>query len=265
MPPGEAIPAQQSESTRLLAPDEPAPFFEHNGDGASPFLLVCDHAGNRLPKMLGTLGVAAADLTRHVAWDVGIAPTARSLAEALDAPLIMSTYSRLLIDCNRNPEVASSMPKVSEVTTVPGNENITPDEAGVRVREIFAPYHEAIARRLDQRQSAGRTTVLIALHSFTPVFGGIPRPWHCGVLYNRYSDLALALQRLLQDDPQLVVGNNEPYSVTDDTDYTIPVHGERRGIPHVAIEIRHDLIETEAGQQQWAALLARLLPKAAGV
>jgi predicted N-formylglutamate amidohydrolase len=248
---------------QLLAADEPPAVIEARSDGASPFLLVCDHAGRRIPRRLGDLGVNAGDLTRHIAWDVGIEGVGCALAGRFDACLIMQPYSRLVIDCNRKPGVASSISKVSELTTIPGNENVSAEDAGQRRREIFAPYHDAITRRLDQRLQAGQPTILIALHSFTPVFGGIPRPWHCGLLYNRDRALAAPLLGLLRADPALVVGDNEPYSVTDDTDYTIPVHGEQRNVPHVAIEIRHDLIDHEIGLRKWTDKLADLLPKAA--
>ena len=133
----------------------------------------------------------------------------------------------------------------------------------MRAREIFAPYHDAIARQLDERKRAGRRTVLISLHSFTPVYGGLARPWQVGVLYNRDAAFARVLLDLLRGERDLTVGDNEPYTVDDETDYTIPVHGEQRGIPHVAIEIRQDLIGAEDGQRLWADRLAKLLPMAA--
>jgi predicted N-formylglutamate amidohydrolase len=246
---------------RLLASDEPAAVEEYRAAGVSPFLLVCDHAGCRVPRNVN-LGIADADLARHIGWDIGIAGVGRKLADRLDAALIMQPYSRLVIDCNRKPGVPSSISKVSEVTTIPGNEIVSEDEAAARVREIFSPYHDTIVQRLDERKKTDRETILFALHSFTLVFGGIPRPWHCGMLYNRYRGLAAALIDLLRADKSLVVGDNEPYSVTDDTDYTIPVHGEQRGLVHAAIEIRHDLIDNEAGQSAWAERLADLLPRA---
>jgi predicted N-formylglutamate amidohydrolase len=249
----------------LLEPDEPAAVIEYRSGGLSPFFLVCDHAGHRIPRKLGNLGIRAQDIARHIGWDIGIADVGCALADRLDAALVMQPYSRLVIDCNRKPSAASSISKVSDVTTIAGNENVSTEEAEARRRDIFAPYHDTITRRLDERRKAERPTVLIALHSFTPVFGGIPRPWHCGLLYNRYRKLAAPLLDLLRADPALVVGDNEPYSVTDDTDYTIPAHGEQRGIPHVAIEIRHDLIDNDTGQREWADKLAVLLPRAAAM
>ena len=247
----------------LLAPDEPAAVIDYRSGGASPFLLVCDHAGRRIPRRLHDLGLSAADRARHIAWDIGIAGVGRALAERLDACLIMQPYSRLVIDCNRPPGTLESIVTESDGTNIAGNQNLSAPEADLRAREIFAPYHDAIARQLDERKRAGRRTVLISLHSFTPVYGGLARPWQIGVLYNRDASLARALLALLRSERGLTVGDNEPYTVDDETDYTIPVHGERRGIPHVAIEIRQDLIGAEDGQRLWAERLADLLPKAA--
>ena len=247
----------------LLAPDEPPAVVEYRPAGTSPFLLVCDHAGRRIPRRLHDLGLSEADRVRHIAWDIGIAGVGRELADRLDACLIMQPYSRLVIDCNRPPGSPESIVSVSDGTPIPGNANLSAHEAELRAREIFAPYHSAIARHLDERKRAGRATILISLHSFTPVYGGVARPWQIGVLYNRHDALAEALLALLRGRGDLTVGDNEPYTVDDETDYTIPVHGERRGIAHVAIEIRQDLIAEESGQRQWAERLAELLPKAA--
>ncbi len=247
----------------LLAPDEPPAVAEYRAAGASPFLLVCDHAGRRIPRRLHNLGLGEADLARHIALDIGIAGVGHYLADRLDACLIMQLYSRLAIDCNRPPGTLESIVETSDGTLVPGNANLSAHDAALRAREIFTPYHGAITRHLDERKSAGRETILISLHSFTPVYGGMARPWQAGVLYNRYRALADALRKALSAPGDLSVGDNEPYTVDDETDYTIPVHGEARGIPHVAIEIRQDLIGEEAGQREWAARLADVLPKAA--
>ncbi len=250
------------DTPKLLVDSEPAAVATAHENGASPFLFLCDHAGRRIPKKLGDLGVSEIELRRHIAWDVGIEPVARTLAASFDAHLIMQPYSRLVIDCNRRPGSKTSISTVSEATDVPGNYDLSAEDAAARVREIFDPYHQTVTHTLNDRRDAGRETILVALHSFTPVYAGIPRPWHAGVLYNRYPKLALALFELLQAEGDLTVGNNEPYSVSDDTDYTIPVHGEQRGLMHVAIEIRHDLIEDARGQKAWAERLARLLPRA---
>ncbi len=247
---------------RLLAADEPAPVTVHNESGASPFLIVADHAGNLMPRALRRLGVPDSECERHIAWDIGVAAVARLLADALDATLIQQNYSRLVIDCNRTPGSETSMPDVSELTPIPGNVGLNERGRAARVREIFRPYHDAIESELDRRRRAGRPAALIAMHSFTPSFMGVTRPWQAGVLYNRDPRFAHLLIALLQRESGLVVGDNEPYSVTDASDYTIPVHGERRGLHHVAIEIRQDLIADDKGQSDWGARLARLLPQA---
>jgi predicted N-formylglutamate amidohydrolase len=247
---------------RLLAADEPHPVTVHREDGRSPFLLVADHAGNAIPRALNSLGVTEAERARHIAWDIGIAALSRMLVDALDATLIQQTYSRLVVDCNRPPDAESSMPEISEFTPVPGNVSLSTAAKAARLREIFQPYHDRIEAELDRRQQAGRSVALISMHSFTPIYKGLARPWHAGVLYYRDRRLAHPLLRLLEREPGLVVGDNEPYDVSDATDYTIPVHGERRGLPHVAIEVRQDLIADEAGQRAWSARLTRLLPQA---
>jgi predicted N-formylglutamate amidohydrolase len=250
---------------QLLRADEEPAFAIHRPAGASAFFFTCDHASRRIPARLGDLGLPESELVRHIAWDIGIEPVARRLADALDGTLVLQRYSRLVIDCNRPPAVAASIPVISERTAIPGNENLNEAERAARVREIFEPYHRAIATELDNRQDAGRPTILIAMHSFTPVYAGVARPWHIGMLYRANGPdtrLAGALLKLLREEKGLVVGDNEPYAVSDQTDYGIPVHAEKRGLPHVGIEIRQDLIAEEKGQREWAERLARLLPRA---
>jgi predicted N-formylglutamate amidohydrolase len=247
---------------KLLAADEPAAVTTYDESGSSPLLLVADHAGNIMPRSLGRLGIETAECEQHVAWDIGIAGLARILADALDATLMQQNYSRLVIDCNRPPEVATSIPEISELTPIPGNVGLSEAGRAARMREIFTPYHERIGAALDRRKQDGRATVLVALHSFTPVFKGVTRPWHVGVMYNRDPRFAREVLALLRKEPGLVVGDQEPYAVSDTSDYTIPVHGERRGLPHVLIEIRQDLIADKSGQRAWALILARLLPRA---
>ena len=245
----------------LLSEDEPAPVVIDHPDGASDFFLVCDHAGRRMPRRLGQLGVPDAEMERHIAYDIGAASVAVQLADALDATLIRQIYSRLVIDCNRDPSVPSSIPEISESTPIPGNVGLTEAEREARRVELFLPYHTAITAALDARVERAQPTAFVAVHSFTPVYKGEVRPWHVGVLYNRDARLSLLLKRLLLDEGDLVVGNNEPYFVNDLTDYSIPVHAERRGLPYLELEIRQDLIADPAGQSEWAARLIRLLPQ----
>ncbi|MET0166745.1 MAG: N-formylglutamate amidohydrolase [Vicinamibacterales bacterium] len=251
-----------STKRRLIAPDEPDPVVVRRTKGRSPFFLTCDHAGRRVPRALGDMGMAAAEFERHIAWDIGAAAVSRLMSDALDAPLVEQVYSRLVIDCNRDPSVASAMPEVSELTAIPANVGLSQAARTARIEEIFEPYHAVIARLLEERAQDGRETILVAMHSFTPVFKGFVRPWHVGVLYNRNPGAARILFDLFEKEGGLVVGDNQPYHISDDTDYGIPVHGERRGIPHVELEIRQDLIANERGQAAWAERLCRLLPKA---
>jgi predicted N-formylglutamate amidohydrolase len=246
----------------LLDTDEPNPVTLDNESGRSVFFLTCDHGGRAIPRQLGRLGLAEPDTMRHIAWDIGIAEVGRLLSRRLDAALIMQTYSRLVIDCNRDPTVTSSIPEISEETQIPGNRGLRETARAARIGEVFRPYHDRIAAALDRRRAEGRAAVLVALHSFTPVFIGVSRPWHVGILFNRDARLARPLLALLRAEGELTVGDNEPYRVTDQSDYTVPVHGERRGLPHVEIEIRQDLIGEPSGQAAWAERLARLLPAA---
>jgi predicted N-formylglutamate amidohydrolase len=246
----------------LLTAGDPAPFRVEHASGASAFVLICDHAGRAFPRKLGNLGVAAADLERHIAWDIGAAEVGRRLAPRLDAFFITQSYSRLVIDANRHPGSPQSIVELSEHTAIPGNVGLTREAADQRAREIFHPYHLRIAEELDTRAQRGQPTILVTLHSFTPVFMQHARAWHAGVLYHRDMRFAHAMLELLRDEPTLVVGDNEPYSASEATDYALVVHGERRGLLNVEIEIRQDLIAHAAGQEEWAARLARLLERA---
>jgi predicted N-formylglutamate amidohydrolase len=244
--------------SRLLGGEDVPPVFEDNIAGRSPFLLTCDHYGRLIPRMLGDLGVPESELSRHIAWDIGIAGVAEALSRHLGAHLIAQRYSRLVIDCNRPPATASSIPRISEATVIGGNEGIARGAAELRREAIFDPYHRRIADVIEQRLSDGVPTVLVSLHSFTPVYAGVERPWHIGTLYHRDTRLPALLVKLLRAEADLVVGDNEPYAVSDETDYTIPVHGEARGLMNTGIEIRQDLIADQAGQKQWAERLARI-------
>ncbi|WP_049769429.1 N-formylglutamate amidohydrolase [Nitrobacter hamburgensis] len=236
-----------------------SPVLEHNVSGASPFLLTCDHYGRMIPDALDDLGLPESERQRHIAWDIGIAAVAERVSAALDAHLIAQRYSRLVIDCNRPPGVASSIPALSEATVIPGNEGISQAEAAARRRAIFEPYHRRIKEAIDGRLTRRRATVLVSLHSFTPVYAGVARPWHVGTLYHRSTVLPHLLLSLLRAEGDLVVGDNKPYAVSDLTDYTIPVHGEARGLMNTGIEIRQDLIGEKAGQARWAERQTRIL------
>ena len=246
----------------LLLADDPSPVRVLREAGQSAFFLTADHAGRTIPRRLGRLGVAEGELDRHIAWDIGIAGVTERLSETLDATTVLQTYSRLVVDCNRDPSVPSSMPEVSEHTAIPGNVGLLDTDRAARVTEIFEPYHARIRALLDARLAAGRRTIYVAMHSFTPVFRGESRAMQVGVLYNRDARLANIMLELLRAEGDLVVGDNAPYAVSDVTDYGVPVHAERRGLAHVEIEIRQDLIADAAGQAAWAARFERLLTAA---
>ena len=239
----------------LLEPDEPSPVEVVGEHSPGPFVFVCDHAGRALPRALGTLGLSEEDLRAHIAWDIGAAGVARRLAQELDSPLFLQRYSRLVIDCNRSLSAPDSIPKQSGGIAIPGNEQVSRLDAAERARTIFHPYHERIAGLIEQRERY----VLVSVHSFTPELYGVKRPFHAGVLYERDTRLAAPLLELLRQEPDLVVGDNEPYKASRATDYAIVEYGEDRGAPYVELEVRQDLIADDAGQELWAARLARLL------
>jgi predicted N-formylglutamate amidohydrolase len=227
--------------------------------GGSPFVLVCEHASNFIPPHYGRLGLPEGELRRHIAWDIGAAALARHLSAALDAPLFLSGISRLVIDANRPLHVPSSIPERSEATDIPGNRGLDAAERALRAARYFTPFHARVAAHLDARQAAGRRAVVVAVHSFTPVYLGVARPWHAGVLYAAAAGLGGALCERLAADPSLVIGDNEPYRTDRLTDYTVPVHGDDRGLPAVLLEIRQDLLGDAAGIAHWAVRLTDAL------
>jgi predicted N-formylglutamate amidohydrolase len=247
------------DTSLLLVKNDVLPVLEENATGRSPFLLTCDHYGRAIPHLLGDLGLPETELARHIAWDIGIAGVANLLSKQLDAHLIGQRYSRLVIDCNRPPRSPSSIALISEATLIPGNEGLAREAVEARQRQVFDPYHRRIAEVIDRRQRDKIPIVLVSLHSFTPVYAGIARPWHVGTLYHRDTRLPSLLLEGLRAQGDLVVGDNEPYAVSEETDYTIPVHGDARGLMNSGIEIRQDLIEEVAGQREWADRLANIL------
>lgn len=230
-----------------------------NEDGASPYVLLCEHASNYIPAHYAGLGLHGPDLGRHIAWDIGAAELARRLSRRLDAPLFLSGYSRLLIDCNRPLLTPTSIPTRSEDTEVPGNQGLTAEERERRAAAYFTPFHDRVASMLDRRQRSGTPTIVVGVHSFTPVFRGVARPWQCGVLYAAAAGFGQALVARLAADPDLNVGDNQPYQIGATTDYTVPVHGDQRGLTAALIEIRQDLLATADGIEDWAQRLAPAL------
>jgi predicted N-formylglutamate amidohydrolase len=250
------------ETASWIAADEPPAFELVNPNGHSRAILTCDHASPRIPRRLGDLGVAEADRLRHVAWDIGTAALARRLARILDAPLVLSGYSRLVVDCNRPLEVASAFCTRSEDVDVPGNLALSDAEKAARADAFYWPYQDAVHELVESRMGHDVLPVMVSIHSFTPVYLGLARPWHVGVHYRLDRRLAALVLEALRADRTLTVGENEPYPVALDEDYTIPVHAELRGLPYVLFEIRQDLLSAEPGIDAWADRLGSLLAKA---
>lgn len=250
----------------LLAEGDPEVHEIVNPAGGSRIVLVCEHAGRRVPASLGDLGLPAAEFDRHIAWDIGAEGLSRHLARLLDARLILQRYSRLVVDCNRPFEAADAVPETSDGTPIPANARLAPSARAQRFAAIHVPFHDRLAALLDAHP-AGARTILVAIHSFTPMLLSQrrARPWHVGLLYNRDGRFSRRLMVALEARrPGLPAAFNEPYWVDDDQDYTIPVHAERRGIEHALVEIRNDLIADGRGQAEWAGLLAEAIAAAAG-
>ena len=236
----------------LLGESDPRTVRRCNPHGASPFLLIGDHAGNAIPASLGDLGLNQTERTRHIAWDIGVEALGQALSDRLDAVFISQTWSRLVIDCNRDPATAGAMPEISDGTTIPGNLALTEDQKRARIEAVHEPYQDAIAAEIARRTAASQPTVLISLHSFTPIWQGAARIWDGGVLHDgRNEGFARALLAALRDLPGLVIGDNEPYRM-DTVDHTVPRHAFSANLPYAEIEIRQDQLADAAGVDVWA-------------
>lgn len=237
-----------------------AAFRTVSGDVASGWLLVCDHAKNTLPARYGTLGLPDTELSRHIGYDIGAEGVTERMAARLHAPAVLSGFSRLLIDPNRGEDDPTLVMRLSDGSIVPGNAHADDAETTYRLNRFYRPYDHAITAAIDQAVAADVPPLIVSIHSFTADWRGSPRPWHVGVLWDRDARLAQPLIDALRQDPELVVGDNEPYTgaLTGDTMYR---HGTRRGIAHALIEIRQDLISDDAGMDHWAGLLTDILAR----
>jgi predicted N-formylglutamate amidohydrolase len=240
------------------------PVAIENVGGAGRFVIACDHASNRLPAELGTLGLSAESLDAHIAWDPGALGVSRALSRRLDAPLIHPTVSRLVIDCNRPLDAPDLIPATSETTAIPGNADLTDAERRRRIAAVHEPYHRALEVLIEERLAAGLQTALVAIHSFTPIFHGAGRPWEVGVVFDRDRRLADPMIDALKAKG-LYVGVNEPYGPTDRVYTTMHWHGEARGLACVMIEIRNDLIRDESEQAEWGERIGAHLASNAAV
>ena len=248
------------QSSILLGSEDPPPFSVINPDAPAPVVLACDHASNALPAALDQLGLGPVELAQHIAWDIGAAQVTRLLAARLNATAVLAGYSRLVIDCNRSPGDPASIVGISDNIVIPGNQAVDDAAAELRLNEAFWPYHHAITQALAHRwrHDRGHAPALIAIHSFTPAMNGFQRPWHLGVLWNRDPRLAGPLLAQFRANPELCVGDNQPYSGRD-VGFTMDAHGSAAGLPHLEIEIRQDLIADEAGCERWAAIVGAAL------
>ena len=237
----------------LLQEDEESPLIAVNEEGRSPYVLMCEHASRLLPKRLGTLGLSEADLSRHIAWDIGAETVARVLSRLIDAPLLLQRYSRLAYDCNRPPESPEAIPEISELTAIPGNQKLSPGAKLARARDIYRPFHDGVSALLDRRAAAGITSMVVSIHSFTPVYKGKPRSVELGILHDRDTVLS---SRLIKSFPKVDARLNEPYGPKDGVLHSLNVHGFSRGLHHAMIEIRNDLVANERGQDEWAQRLS---------
>jgi predicted N-formylglutamate amidohydrolase len=247
----------------LLRPDEPPPFEVLNPDGRAPILLVCDHASNRIPRALGTLGLDEVALGLHVASDIGAEIMTRTMSACLDAPAVLANYSRLVIDLNRPPEHPTSIVETSDDIAVPGNRALDRDAREARLAALFRPYHQAVAERIATVQRRGVPPMVLAVHSFTPRLGGEDRRWQAGILWNRDGRLARALIDGLSTPGDIVVGDNEPYSGRT-LFYTLDIHAGAAGLAHAGIEVRQDLVMEPESAHAWGERLADVVEKLIG-
>jgi predicted N-formylglutamate amidohydrolase len=243
----------------LLGEGDPPPFEVVNRAGRTPLLLVCDHASRIVPQRLGDLGIASGAFERHIAYDIGAAGVARKLSESLDAPLVLAGFSRLVIDVNRPPGHPGSIVEVSDDVAIPANANLDEAAKRQRIRELFEPYHDAVNRALARIWESGTPPALFSVHSFSPGYGGKPRPWDVGVLWNHDPRIAVPMMELLEAEG-LRVGDNEPYS-GHDLAYTLDMHAGAAGLAGCVIEINQDQVRDEDGIQRWAEILQRAMAR----
>ena len=234
--------------------DHPA-FSLLNTDGDPGVLLVCDHASNAVPAEYDGLGLPAEAFTRHIAYDPGAAQVTAALSERLNAPAVLANFSRLLIDPNRGADDPTLVMKLSDGAIIPGNRHADASEIAARIARFYTPYHQAVAGRIAAALDRGVRPAILSLHSFTPVFQGHVRPWQIGILWDKDGRIAQPLLASLQTDASLTVGDNQPYSgeLVGDCMYQ---HGTSKGLPHVLIELRQDLIVDKPGSTHWAELLS---------
>lgn len=248
-----------SEQTGILTTAEGAAVTVENAAGKSPVLIVCEHASLRVPASLGTLGLSPEALTAHIAWDPGALAVARHLSVRLDATLVFQNFSRLVYDCNRPPESPDAMPATSEIYQIPGNGNIGPAERQARIDAIYRPWQRQLKDTISSRRAGGRETVIVTIHTFTPIYKGAPRSVEIGILHDRDARLADAMLAQNGAGSRFTLRRNEPYGPEDGVTHTLVEHGLANGLLNVMIEVRNDLVKDEASQEVVAGFLAELI------
>ena len=243
----------------LIGPGDPPPWMGYNEHGQAPVLLVADHASPFFPASLNQLGLADWVLEEHVAWDIGVDELVRCLADELDAPAVLAGFSRLIIDPNRRPDDPDAIPALSDGIAIPGNQDLDEAARQQRIDSFFRPYHGAIEARLDGFRERGIAPAVIAVHTCTPVFDRVVRPWHIGVMWDKDPRIPLPVMRHFDAIDSICFGDNEPYSGRHPHDFTIDFHAEAAGLPHAGFEVRQDLVAQPAGAREWAGILADAL------
>lgn len=249
------LPMHHDSETSMLLPTEAPAARVQNANGRAQCVLVCEHASRFIPASLNGLGLTEDAALSHAAWDIGALALSVELTKALDAPLVHSCISRLVYDCNRSPERADAMPQVSEVFSIPGNENLTDAQRAQRIREVYEPFKQLLSSTLDARD---RPPVVVTMHSFTPVYNGRTRSVELGILHDE-DDRAAQLMLRCAKDSGLKAALNEPYSATDGVTHTLQEHAISRGLPNVMVEVRNDLIDTPTGVDRIAGILTPIL------
>jgi predicted N-formylglutamate amidohydrolase len=244
----------------ILRAIEPA-FALHRASGNGAFLLLCEHASHHIPARFDHLGLAPAEVTRHIGWDPGACALAMQLADALDSPLVYATQSRLLLDLNRHPSAPDSIPIESDGTRIPGNAGLTPEQRLARQRWLYEPFHAAVENLLRSRMARGQVAAVVSIHSFTPVMAGQRRPWHVGVLSDRDRRLAEVLIAEIGASGDWCIGDNQPYAPADGVYHSLGRHGQAQGLASAMIEVRNDLLADAAGVQRWGERLAGALAR----
>jgi predicted N-formylglutamate amidohydrolase len=243
----------------LIGPGDPPPFMTYNDHGRAPVLLVADHASPFFPAAMNQLGLADWVLERHVAWDIGSDQLTRFLADELDAQAVLAGFSRLIVDPNRKLDDPTAFVEVSDGIAIPGNLELDEEQKSLRVQSFFQPYHDAIEARLHGMRARTAAPALISVHTCTPVFDRVVRPWHIGVMWDRDARIPVPLMENLRRMDGICIGDNEPYSGRHPHDFTVDFHAERTGLPHVGIEVRQDLVSDDRGARKWAGILATAL------